>query len=255
MLGDHTINVYLMIINYPADSHHWDKGRRKIALQKRDAVVFFNRVEAGKALTEKLTAYKGKPAVVLAVPRGGVETGWAVAQGLELPLDIVLCKKIGHPDNKEFAIGSVNQYGALVREQVDVSPTYVDKEIAFIQKLLRKRYSRYIGGNKPIGLKGKIAIIVDDGVATGSTLESSIDAVEIMKPKMIVAAVPVGPPFTIRRLSSKVHEMICLYSPEEFYAVGQFYKRFPQVSTEEVRRIMTEAVGYRKKLPKNRSVN
>ena len=218
-------------------------------------MVFFNRVEAGKALIEKLIAYKGKPAVVLAVPRGGVETGWAVAKGLELPLDIVLCKKIGHPDNKEFAIGSVNQYGALVREQIDVSPTYVDKEIASIQKLLKKRYSRYIGGNEPIDLKGKTAIIVDDGVATGSTLESSIDAVEIMKPKRIIAAVPVGPPFTIRRLSSKVYEMICLHSPEEFYAVGQFYNRFPQVSTEEVRRIMTEAARCRKRLPTIRSVN
>lgn len=200
-------------------------------------------------MSERLMPYRGASAVVLAIPRGGVVTGWAVAKPLGLPLDIVLSKKIGHPDNKEFAIGSVNLYGALVREQVDVSSTYLKKEITAIQKLLQERYHYYGGESNPIDLHEKIAIIVDDGVATGSTLESSIDAVEAMNPEKIVVAVPVGPPYSVKNLSGKVDQMICLHIPDDFYAVGQFYNRFPQISDQAVKDIMTNASAYRKKLP------
>lgn len=204
--------------------------------------TFTDRFDAGRKLVDKLKQYAGKEdAVVLAIPRGGLQTGHAVATALKLPLDVVLIKKIGHPYNPELAIGAVSLTGRVLNEEVPAPEEYIEDETRRLRELLKKRQEQYASGRKPVDLKDKIAIIVDDGIATGSTMLATIQLVKTMGPKKIVMAVPVAPPQSLEKFQREVDEVVCLQTPEYFMAVGQFYEYFPQVEDEEAIRLLREA--------------
>lgn len=201
-------------------------------------MMFRDRAEAGLLLAEKLKNYSHhKNAVIVAIPRGGLPIGYVIAKQLQLPLEVVLSKKIGHPLHKEFAIGAVTLSNRVLSEAAnDVSNAYLDDETTRIRSLLKQRHDLYYGTNTPLSLKNKIVILVDDGVATGHTLISSIQIIEEQKPAQIIVALPVGPPSVIKRLQNMpyVNQTICLLTPLNFQAVGQFYEEFNQVSDDEV---------------------
>ena len=201
---------------------------------------FRNRGEAARELAERLQHYKGTNSVVLAIPRGGVAIGCVVARELGLPLDIVLSKKIGHPDNPEYAIGSVTLQGMLLGT-ANVPTEYIIEETKRIRELLHKRYSMYMGNKQPISLAGKNVILVDDGIATGNTLLSTIDAIREQGPAGIVVGVPVASPDALESVEEKADETVCLLAPGYFFAVGQFYEEFHQLTDTEVIRLLDDA--------------
>ncbi len=204
--------------------------------------MFKDRYDAGMQLANLLRHYKNRDGVVLAVPRGGVETGYIVARELGLPLEIVLSKKIGHPDHPEFAIGAVSLEGRVLTPRADVSPEYIEEETERLREMLRERYRMYYGDRKPVGLEDKIVIVVDDGIATGNTLLSTVELIRHRRPRRVVVAVPVAPPDALRNIRDArgVDEVVCVLSPRDFYAVGQFYENFDQVEDAEVKRLLEE---------------
>ena len=204
--------------------------------------MFANRYDAGLQLANLLRHYKNRDGVVLAVPRGGVEVGYVVAKELGLPLEVVLSKKIGHPAHPEFAIGAVSLEGRVVNERPDVSEEYIEQETERLRRLLRARYKMYYGVRKPVSLEDKIVIVVDDGIATGNTLLSTVELVRHHRPRRVVVAIPVAPPDSLRKLrdADGVDEVVCALSPRDFYAVGQYYENFDQVEDEEVKRLLEE---------------
>src|ERR1035437_5658901 len=197
--------------------------------------MFKNRSDAAAQLAEKLSRYKNTDGIVLAIPRGGVPIGKEIANELNIPLEIILSKKIGHPNNPEFAIGSVSELGVILDDNVtDIPQEYIQKEAARIQVQLKEKFKLFMGDRKSSDLKNKIVILVDDGIATGNTILATINMIKKSLPKKIIVAVPVSPPATARKISKEVDEFICLLTPAEFYAVGQFYQDFSQVSDEDV---------------------
>lgn len=208
--------------------------------------MFENREQAGDLLYEALVNYKNlDDAVVVTIPRGGVPIGYTLSQKLKLPLELVLSKKIGHPFNKEFAIGAVTLESKILDPHAasEVSELYIDSEVESLRDILRWRLDWYYGLRKPMDLKNKIVILVDDGVATGNTLISSVQLIQQQHPKEIVIALPVAPKATldkIRKITS-VKKIICLDKPANFRAVGQFYNNFDQVPDEVVVELMKKA--------------
>lgn len=207
--------------------------------------MYKNRTEAAQLLAKKLEAYrKMENAVVVTIPRGGLPMGYFIATTLNLPLDIVLSKKIGHPFNNEFAIGAVTLSDSILSESAkDVSEIYLKDETEQIRTLLKQQQDFYYGNHKPTSLKDKIVIIVDDGVATGHTLISSIKLIEKQNPKEIVVALPVSPSSVIETIESipSVTKTICLHAPSSFQSVGQFYKEFNAVDDDEVVYLLKKA--------------
>lgn len=195
--------------------------------------LFSDRKDAGHQLAKALEKYKReRDTLVLAIPRGGVKIGYVVARELDLPLEVELIKKLGHPYNPELAIGAVSLKSRVVRWAGDVSASYIQEETGRVRKLLRQRYEQY--DVEPVDLEGKTVIIIDDGVATGSTLMATIELVKESKPGKMVVAIPVGPARTIHKMKKLVDEVVCLETPRDFYAIGQFYESFEQVSDREV---------------------
>ncbi len=207
--------------------------------------MFKDRFDAGRQLAKALQHYKNRDGVILAVPRGGVEIGYVLARELDLPLEVVLSKKIGHPNQPEFAIGAVSLESRIVNERPDVSEEYIEKETNRLRQLLRERYKSYYGDRQPLSLEDKIVIVVDDGIATGNTLLSTVELVRHHRPRWVVVAIPVAPPDSLRHIEQAkgVDEVVCLLAPRDFYAVGQFYENFDQVEDEEVRRLLKEVWG------------
>lgn len=205
--------------------------------------MFEDRIDAGTQLVHKLLKYKGKNVVVLAIPRGGLPIGAIVAQALKAPLDVVLTKKIGHPDHKEFAIGAVSLQDIILTDAIGVSQDYIDIEVARIRKKLRERHAQYYKQRTPEMLKDKTVIIIDDGIATGNTLLATVKLVNKQNPKIIVVAVPVAPRSVIQKFKTdpNIDEVICLLVPDNFWAVGQFYENFEQVSDEEAISFLEES--------------
>ena len=204
--------------------------------------MFKNRKEAGRHLAKKLWHFKNQKAVVLAIPRGGVPIGKVVAQKLNLPLDIALSKKISHPTMKEYAIGAVSLETEIIDESIEASQKYIEQEVKKIRELLRQRYKKYYQGRTPESLAGKIVIIVDDGIATGYTMENTINLVRQQHPKKIVVAVPVAAHDSLQRLEEEtsVDVIICLHIPKDFFSVGRFYEDFSQVSDDDVVELLSE---------------
>lgn len=208
-------------------------------------MVFKDRHEAGIQLVEKLQNYKGnKDALILAIPRGGLVIGYELAKGLQLPLDIVVTKKIGYPGDPEYAIGAVSYDDIILNEEVvergDISQSYIDEETERLRKMIKERYEQYRGKQSLPQVKDKVVIITDDGVATGHTMLISIKLIKKQGPKKIIVAIPVAPPSTVTMLGQHVDKVVCLDMPESFMAIGQFYLEFTQVSDEE-------AIAYLKK--------
>ncbi len=202
-------------------------------------MAFSDRFEAGRQLAERLSEYKGrKDVIVLAIPRGGVETGYALASELKCPLDIVISKKIPYPGQPELAIGAVcNDFVSLDTELIAVQRIgkgYVDAEISRLKESVKERYAKLTGKKDFPQLRGKTVILTDDGVATGHTFIAAVDFVRSKKPKSVIAAIPVGPPETLEMIMEKVDELVAIEEPEFFMAVGEFYRDFEQVSDEEV---------------------
>lgn len=192
-----------------------------------------DRKEAAQKLAEKLLKYKDEDGVVMAIPRGGVPVGHKISEKLNWPLEIVLSKKIGHPTNKEYAIGAVSLTGRIVNNDIPVSADYLDTETKRIRTELQNKYNKYLDDQEPLTITGKTVVLTDDGVATGHTLLSTIDLLKRDKPGRIIVAIPVSSPDAMRKIEEQVDEAICLACPENFRSVGQFYESFEQVSDEE----------------------
>jgi putative phosphoribosyl transferase len=201
---------------------------------------FENRQDAAMQLLPHLEKYRNKEGVVLAVPRGGVPMGYYISKELQLPLDLMMTKKIGHPVNSEYAIGAVSLEENYLEDRTGVPPDYIEKEIPRIRQQLKERYRYFMGEKKPVDLKNKIVIVVDDGIATGRTMIASIKMLRRKHPKKIVIAVPVSPVESAEKIKKLVDELICLHTPEEFYGVGMFYEDFSEVTDEEVISILKE---------------
>lgn len=199
-----------------------------------------NRDEAAALMAEKLIKYKDQDGVVLAIPRGGVPVAAPIARSLHMPLDLVLVKKIGHPANPEYAIGSVGLDSITLDPTIDVPASYVQAEAERVREGLREKYALFRGKKEPLALQNKVVIIVDDGIATGKTLQQTITMVKESKPAKVIVAVPVAPPSAITKLQGQVDEVICLLMPPHFQAVGQFYQEFTQTTDEEVIALMQE---------------
>lgn len=199
--------------------------------------IFKNREEAATVLAKELIQFKDSEAVVVSIPRGGVPIGVQLAKELKLPLEVVLSKKIGHPLNKEFAIGAVTLDAVVLNDIAqDISEEYIKNEIVKIRELLKKRQQAFYVNVKPLSVTGKTVILVDDGAATGSTLLSCVSLLHKQNPKSIVVAIPVAPPSVCKKIeqSKQVDSLICILKPFNFNAVGQFYSNFDQVSDKSV---------------------
>lgn len=199
---------------------------------------FRDRVDAGKQLAQALKKYQKHDGVVYALPRGGVVLGVEVARALGMPLDLLIPRKIGHPLQPEYAICAVVENGEMVCNQQEVArvdPQWFRQVVEAERHEARRRRELYLGGREVAPVQGKTAIIVDDGIATGLTMEVSIRDARRRRPKHLVVAVPVAPPDTVERLSREVDEFVVLdVSPYYLGAVGAYYDRFLQVTDEEV---------------------
>ncbi|RDI70106.1 phosphoribosyltransferase [Halopelagius longus] len=200
--------------------------------------MFRDRADAGRQLAEELTERGVEADVVLAVPRGGLPIGRPIANRLGVPLDIIVAKKIGAPNNPEYAVGAVSSQGHFWVNDDAVGPggvdrEYVESERESVERASREKADRYRGDRPTPELREKTVVIADDGVATGGTATACVRTVREAGARRVVLAVPVGSPRTIDELEAEADEVVCLETPSNFRAVGQFYDRFGQVSDEE----------------------
>ena len=196
--------------------------------------MFHDRIEAGLLLVKKLRKYKSENCVILGVPRGGIPVAYIVATELDLPLDIILTRKIGHPRNKEYAIGAASLNNYFIEEEGYVSTEYIKEEVREVQKRLNEMKVKFKGKQADVILQGKVVIIVDDGVATGNTLLAAIRLLRESNPAKIIVAVPVASNSAVEKISKEADEVITIIVPYEFHGVGQFYETFETVSDDEV---------------------
>ena len=210
-------------------------------------MLYRDRREAGRQLAAKLAAYAGRPDVlVLALPRGGVPVAYEVARGLAAPLDIFLVRKLGLPGHEESAMGAVASGGIRVLNEEVVQalriPEEVIDEVAALElEELERRDRLYRGDRPPPDVRGRTVILIDDGLATGSTMRAAIAALRQQHPARIVVAVPVGAPETCAEFQDEADEAICALTPDPFYAVGLWYGDFTQTTDEEVRDLLEQA--------------
>jgi putative phosphoribosyl transferase len=209
-------------------------------------MIFRDRVEAGKYLATKLQKYKGRrDVVVLALPRGGVPIGYEVAQELGVPLDIFLVRKLGVPGHEELAMGAIATGGVRVLnddvvDYLGIPPNVIDAIAARELNELRRREVAYRSNRPEPDVKGKTVILVDDGLATGSTIRAAAQALRQQQPARIVVAVPVSAPETCDEYRIGVDEIVCAITPEPFLGVGQWYQDFSQTTDEEVRDLLEQ---------------
>lgn len=207
-------------------------------------MLFKSRQEAGTKLAEKLTHFKGKKnLIILAIPRGGLTVGKQISLVLKCPLDVIVTKKIGAPGNSELAIGAVGTIGEpVVNEElasrVGASEDYLRKEIVNRKKEVERRIKEYRKDKKPLKLKNKTVILTDDGIATGATMRAAVEVARQQEPKRIVVAIPVTAHDSLKELEELADEVVYLDAPKMFFAVGQFYKNFPQITDEEVQKLL-----------------
>ena len=204
--------------------------------------MFKNRSDAGEKLAERLLRYKNSDALVLALPRGGVVVGREVARALGVPLDIVVARKIGHPQNPEYAICATDEKGTLLCNEAEarlVPKEWLTEEIERQTREAKRRMRVYRGGREPVSVTDKVAIIIDDGVATGLTIRLAVKAVKEQKPSRVIVAVPIAPSDVVHELEGEVDEIIVLEPPEDFMgAVGAHYEDFEQVEDDTVIRLL-----------------
>ena len=207
---------------------------------------FTDRVDAGKRLASALKGFSGKNGIVLAIPRGGVVVGFEIARALKLPLDVIIPRKIGAPENPELAIGAVAEDGTAILDNqlikyLGVSKEYVEIETKRQKHEIGRRLKLYRQDSSYPNLKGLDVIVVDDGIATGSTMKAALASVKNRRASSVTVAVPVGPPSTIEELEKIADRVVCLYTPEYFQAIGEFYADFSQTPDEEVIMLLKES--------------
>ena len=209
-----------------------------------DRRAFEDRKEAGRALAARLRAYAGRSdVVVLALPRGGVPVAFPVAEALDAPLDLFLVRKLGTPGHRELAMGAIASGGIRVLNDdvvnwYGIPPHTIDAVARDEQQELMRREAAYREGRDGVPLEGRVVILIDDGLATGSTMMAAVKAVRQRNPARVIVAVPVGARDTCAALSTVADEVVCVRMPEPFSAVGQWYLDFDQTSDEEVRQLL-----------------
>ena len=201
-------------------------------------MIFADRADAGEQLAKALVDHVGTDSVVLAIPRGGVIEGEVVARALGAPLDVVVPRKIGAPGNPELGIGAVAP-GVRVLDRrllqaLRVTPEYLEREITAQEREIERRERAYRRGRPPVDVKGKVAIVVDDGIATGNTAAAALRWARARGASKVILAVPVAPVPSLRRLADEADEIVVLATPEPFLAVGEWYRHFDQTSDDEV---------------------
>ncbi len=210
-------------------------------------MVFRDRTEAGRRLAALLGSYANRAdVIVLGAPRGGVPVAFEVALALKAPLDVFLLRKLGVPWQEELAFGAIAEGDVCVLDEsiiqtLGLSSSQIEQVAAKERAELERRRRVYRGDRPPLDLRGRTVILVDDGIATGSTMRAALTALRKLQPARIVLAVPVAPPSTCERLRPLVDEIHCLDTPESFYAIGQFYLDFSPVSDEEVTALLVRA--------------
>jgi predicted phosphoribosyltransferase len=212
-------------------------------------MLFRNRTDAGQQLAVRLRAYEGRPDVrVLALPRGGVPVAFEVAQALGAPLDVFLVRKLGVPGHEELAMGAIASGGVrVINDEVvrrlDISDDVIDAVTAEEEEELRRREKLYRGDRPPLDVRGRTAILIDDGLATGSSMRAAVAALRLKGPAKVVVAVPVGAPDTCAEFAVEADDVVCARTPEPFYAVGMWYDDFSQTTDEEVRDLLEQAAA------------
>jgi len=210
-------------------------------------MIFANRKEAGQKLAIRLRKYADRSdIVVLGAPRGGVPVAFEIAADLKAPLDVFVLRKLGVPGREELAFGAIASGGVRILnrdivEGLGITGLDIERVTRAEREELERRERTYRGGKAPLNVSGLTVILVDDGIATGSTMKAAVRALRQMKPARIVIAVPVAPPSTCNQLRSEADELVCLETPQPFYGVGQFYSDFSQVSDEEVKELLDTA--------------
>jgi putative phosphoribosyl transferase len=211
-----------------------------------DKAPFRDRREAGRVLASALKDYASPDnVVVLALPRGGVPVAFEVAEALGAPLDIFLVRKLGTPGHRELAMGAIASGGIRVLNEdvvrwLGISPGQIDAVAREEQRELERRQQAYLEGRAPQTIEGRTVILVDDGLATGSTMRAAVQAIRQKRPARVIVAVPVGAPETCREMAAFADEVVCARTPEPFSAVGQWYVDFNQTTDEEVMDLIHE---------------
>jgi predicted phosphoribosyltransferase len=208
--------------------------------------MFTDRVDAGVRLAGALEPYRARQPVILGIPRGGVPVAAEVARRLDAELDVVVARKLGAPGAPELAIGAVTANGGrylneeLIRE-IGVRPSYIEAVTAAQRAEAERREARFRDDRPAPEIAGRVVIVVDDGLATGATMRAAIRSLRQGKPALLVAAVPVGAAQSCAELRAEVDELVCLYEPEDFWAVGFYYRHFEPTEDDEVRDLLREA--------------
>jgi len=220
--------------------------------QGKPGDVLRDRLEAGRMLAARLKAYQNDPTgLILALPRGGVPVGYEISLALRLPLDVFIARKLGAPDNPEYAIGAVAETGSIHMNQqalrmmggFSTASRYFEEMVRTQREEIRRRQDLYRNGRPLPDLKDRTVLLVDDGIATGATFLASIEALRSLQVGRLIAALPVGPAETLNEIAKQVDKLIVLATPEPFYAVGNHYVDFRQVGDDEVVRYLTEAAA------------
>lgn len=205
--------------------------------------MFLDRTDAARRLADALSGYRGENPLVLAIPRGAVPMAKLIATELGGEVDVVLVRKLSAPGNPEFAIGAVDETGwtylADHARRMGVEEDYIEAERAAQVSVMTRRRAQYTPVRPPVDPAGRCVIVLDDGLATGSTMIAALHAIRAKRPKKLICAVPVAPPETAQRVRQYCDELVCLETPFAFHAVGQYYLSFPQVEDDEV----IEALG------------
>jgi putative phosphoribosyl transferase len=210
-------------------------------------MMFADRVEAGRRLADALGHLNHEDVVVLGVPRGGVEVAVEVARAHGWPLDIVIPRKVGAPMNPELGLGAIAEGVRVLDDrmirQLGVTEDYLEQEVAAQEEEIGRRTEAYRKGREAVSVSGKVAVVVDDGVATGGTAAAALRWARAQGASRVVLAVPVAPREAVTRLSKEADEVVSLAIPEPFFAVGQWYESFPQTSDREVVDLLARAAG------------
>ncbi|MGH2708439.1 MAG: phosphoribosyltransferase [Gemmatimonadales bacterium] len=212
-----------------------------------DGARFRDRTEAGRRLAETLAPYAGRPnLLVLALPRGGVPVGYEVARALHAPLDVMLVRKLGVPGHEELAMGAIASGGVrIISDDIVGSLAIPDRVIAAVaaaeEEELERRERVYREGRPPRPVRGRTLILVDDGLATGSTMRAAAAALRAQGPERLIVAIPVAPPEVCEAIRAEVDDVVCALAPEPFLAVGAWYEDFSQTTDDEVRELLHRA--------------
>lgn len=217
----------------------------QIRVISRSDIPFHDREEAGRLLAAELSRYRGQNTVVLGIPRGGVVVAREIAKTLGCEMDIILAHKLGVPGHEELAMGAVAETGEVylnpdIIANLDIDSPAIEQEKERQLAELRRRGALFRRARQKIPLEGKTVIVADDGVATGATTQAAIRAAKAQNPRFLIAAMPVGPEETIKRLAEDTDEMVCLKVPPYFAAVGQFYEQFSALEDEAVLEMLKE---------------